>query len=252
RDAMKIIAEVQAKGFEGTAVDPEQIRAAVEAATGQIVKLVERQLTARTAEMERLKAQAKPLLERLQKLIDADVSVSVSVRHNEPFTVTGAAAEPAPVAGAPVGPPAEGLTEPQQAILDTVRMLGARGIRASRDAVARWLGIHPKGGSYGTNLGRLRADGYLDGFALTEKGRAAARQTATGLEAALAALDEEPKRKIVRTLVDAGRPLSRDELAAALGIHPKGGSFGTNLGWLRTMGVITDRGPIAPTEGLRR
>jgi hypothetical protein len=131
-------------------------------------------------------------------------------------------------------------------------MLNDRGIPATRDCVARWLGIHPNGGSYGTNLGRLRSDGYLSGFTLTELGASTARPQATGFEAALAALDEEPKRRILRTLSEAGRPLTRDELAAALGIHPNGGSYGTNLGWLRTMGVITARGPIALTEGVQR
>jgi hypothetical protein len=149
-------------------------------------------------------------------------------------------------------PPAEGLTGPQQAILDTVAMLDVRGIRPERDTVARWLGIHPNGGSYGTNLGYLRAEGYLETFLLTAKGQAAAREQDTGLEAALAALDVEPKRNIIRVLIDAGRPLSREELAEKLGIHPKGGSYGTNLGWLRTMGIITDRGPITTTEGLVR
>lgn len=144
------------------------------------------------------------------------------------------------------------LTGPQQAILDTVLMLNTRGINANRESVARWLGIHPNGGSYGSNLGRLRADGYLDGFRLTDTGSAAAREQETGFDALLAALDEEPKRKILRTLANAGRAMSRDEMAAELGIHPNGGSYGSNLGWLRTMGVITERGPIELTEGATR
>jgi DNA-binding transcriptional ArsR family regulator len=121
--------------------------------------------------------------------------------------------------------PAGDLTGPQQAILDTVLMLEARGVPASRDAVARWLGIHPNGGSFGANLGRLRSDGYLDGFTLTDRGRAAARTQATGFDSALAALDEEPKRRILRTLVELGRPVSRDELAEALGPAPERGQL---------------------------
>jgi len=162
--------------------------------------------------------------------------------------------KPAPASrlSAPSSSPAGGLTGPQQAILDTVLMLNTRGIQASRDTVARWLAIHPNGGSYGTNLGFLRSNGYLEGFHLTELGLATARISITGLEGALAALPDEPKRKIVRTVVEHGQPLTRDELAERLGIHPNGGSYGTNLGWLRTMGIITERGPIAATEGLFR
>jgi len=151
----------------------------------------------------------------------------------------------------PIAPTGD-LTGPQQAILDTVLMLDARGIAANRDTVARWLGIHPNGGSYGANLGRLRGEGYLDGFRLTELGTSTARQQTTGVEAALAALDEEPKRRIIRTLIEVGRPVSRDELAEILGLHPNGGSYGANLGWLRTMGIITPKGLIAPTDGLFR
>ncbi len=148
--------------------------------------------------------------------------------------------------------PADGLTAPQQAILDTVAMLGVRGITPERDTVARWLGIHPNGGSYGANLGHLRANGYLDGFRLTEKGQSAARAQETGLEAALKAVDGEPQRNILRALLDAGKPLAREELAERLGLHPNGGSYGANLGWLRTMRLITERGPITVTEALHR
>jgi hypothetical protein len=77
---------------------------------------------------------------------------------------------------------------------------------------------------------------------ITEKGQQGARAQETGLEAALAALDGEPKRNIIRTLVGAGVPLPREELAEKLGLHPNGGSYGANLGWLRTMGLITERG----------
>lgn len=118
--------------------------------------------------------------------------------------------------------------------------------------VARWQDIHPNGGSYGTNLGYLRSNGYLEGLALTEKGRAAARETPTGYGAALAALPDQPKRAIIEALIQDGKPLTldRNELAERLGLHPNGGSYGTNLGRLRTMGLITERGPIRVTEAL--
>jgi hypothetical protein len=147
---------------------------------------------------------------------------------------------------------AEGITGPQQAILDTIATLNVRGIQANRDSIARWLDLHPNGGSYGTNLGYLRSQGYLEGCTLTDSGQAAARANETGIDAALAALPDEPKRNIIRVLLAASGPLSRDELAAALGLHPNGGSYGTNLGRLRTMGLITERGPIQVTEGAMR
>lgn len=141
------------------------------------------------------------------------------------------------------------LTAPQRRILDTVLMLNTRGIQVERDTVARWMGIHPNGGSYGANLGTLRADGYLEGFRLTEKGQAVVQPQETGIAGLNAALDGEPKRNIIRALLMNRQGLSREELASLLELHPNGGSYGANLGWLRTMGVITERGPIALTEG---
>lgn len=147
-------------------------------------------------------------------------------------------------------PGAGELDAPQQRILDIVGILDARGIEANRESVARWQDLHPNGGRYGANLAFLRAEGYLQGFTPTERGRQAARQQETGVDAALAALPTEPMRAIVRQLLNENRGISREELADLLGLHPNGGRYGANLSRLRTMGLITPRGPIAPTEGL--
>lgn len=145
-----------------------------------------------------------------------------------------------------------GLTNTQRRILDTIATLNVRGIDVNRESVARWLAIHPNGGRYGSDLAALRAAGHLEGFMLTPFGSVVACAQATGADAALRALPEEAMRRTLQTIIDAGAPLSREELAELLGIHPNGGRYGSNLAWLRTMGVITDRGPIAATEGLQR
>lgn len=143
-----------------------------------------------------------------------------------------------------------GLTEPQQKIIDVIAMLGVRGIEANRDSVARWLSVHPNGGSYGANLAFLRSEGYLEGCRLTPKGEQTARPMETGFQASLEPL-EIPQRTIMRKLQEIGR-VTREELADALGVHPNGGSYGGNLSRLRTMGLITARGPIELTEGAAR
>ncbi len=135
----------------------------------------------------------------------------------------------------------------RQKILDVVAMLGIRGIDVNRDSVARWLDLHPTGGRYGTNLGWLRMEGYLNGFYLTDKGAEAARAMATGFDGALVPLDDT-QRAIMAVLRNRER-FTRESLAAFLGLHPTGGRFGTNLGRLRTMGLIPERGEIYLTEG---
>ncbi len=149
------------------------------------------------------------------------------------------------------GNPSDKLDGAQQKILDVVAMLGVRGIDANRESVARWLDIHPNGGRYGSNLAFLRAEGYLDGFTLTEKGAAAARAMATGIASAAEPLDGS-QREILALLEESGTRFTRETLAEALGIHPNGGRYGSNLARLRTMGLIPDRGDIYLTEGARR
>lgn len=138
----------------------------------------------------------------------------------------------------------------QQKILDVVAMLNARGLTPNRDMIARWLNLHPNGGSYGTNLGWLRAEGFLEGCELTEKGRAQAGAVNTGLDNARKVLDARLNKII--DLLEGGAEYDRDSLAHDLNLHPNGGSYGTNLGRLRTMGLIPERGTIKLTEAAFR
>jgi hypothetical protein len=146
------------------------------------------------------------------------------------------------------------LTEPRQKIIDVIAELDRRGIEPDRTSVARWLALHPKGGSYGENLGWLRREGYLDGWRLN--GRAAPRPIADeGARGVLACLPDAPKQNALEAIIEwmevEGRPATREEIAEKLGLHPKGGSYGENLGWLRAMKVVSKKG-LAPTEGLYR
>jgi hypothetical protein len=136
-------------------------------------------------------------------------------------------------------------------ILDTIAMLNTRGIDVTREAVARWMGIHPAGGRYIKSLAMLRSQGLLDGWALTAEGFAMASPGKTGLETAIAAVKEGSGKRILETIASVDGPLSREELAERLGIHPAGGRFIKNLAWLRDMGLIPERGPIGLTKGAR-
>lgn len=158
---------------------------------------------------------------------------------------------------AAAAPPADGLDGAQQKILDTVLMLRLRGIPAERVSVARWMGIHPKGGRYGSNVGFLRANGYLEekGWELSAGGEKAARLTVKlGRAGAREALEDDAQRSIFDTIDNAGKGarFTRETLAEALGIHPKGGRYGSNLGHMRAMGLIPAKGDIYLTEATYR
>ena len=160
------------------------------------------------------------------------------------------AARPAPARRE--GPASAGLEGAQQAILDVIAMLGVRGITPTRETVARWLAIHPNGGRYGSNLAFLRANDYLEGCELTAKGHAAARALETGLEAAKRPLDGSQAQIVDVLALHDGKRFTRETLAKALGLHPNGGRYGSNLARLRTMGLIPERGDIYLTDGARR
>lgn len=135
-----------------------------------------------------------------------------------------------------------------QRILDTIAMLNQRGLPVTREAVARWMGIHPNGGRFNRSLAALRAEGKLEGFTL----KGDVHTLATGPEALLAALTEPSHRRVMEEILAAKESLSREDLAARLGIHPNGGRYNRTLAWLRQMGVIPERGEIRAVEGVYR
>jgi hypothetical protein len=141
------------------------------------------------------------------------------------------------------------LTGTQRRILDVTHELVRRGLQPNREMIARWLGIHPNGGRYLRDLARLRADGLLEGCLPTAGSDGLARSLQPGLSGVLEGIDGT-KQKILDALIAADAPISREQLASALGIHPNGGRFLADLAWLRTMGVITERSPIATTSAL--
>jgi hypothetical protein len=96
-EAMKVIAEIHAKGFEAAGIDPSLVQKAVQGAADQIVRLAEQSVKARQVELDKLKRELGQIKYRLEKLLegtDEPVSVRVDVKHNEPFTVTPPTARP--------------------------------------------------------------------------------------------------------------------------------------------------------------
>ncbi|HEX8325702.1 MAG TPA: DUF87 domain-containing protein [Tepidisphaeraceae bacterium] len=254
--AMKVIAQIEAKGFEGTNIDPEVIRKAVEAATDQIVKLVQKQLDTRSAEFERLKADARKSLAALQHLLGEDVVVSTTVRHNEPFTVASPAPARARQAASAVAVPAgdrpDWFRPAHQRLLDAAARLAAMGMTpADRSLVAAVAGVSPKSSSFGNDVSRLSAGGYITYprpglVVLTEAGQALAAApaeppTLADLQQAwknCPALRPAHVRLLEAVIARYPEPMTRAELAAAAGVSAQSSSFGNDVSRLSTMGLI--------------
>lgn len=148
------------------------------------------------------------------------------------------------------------LSGPHQRILDALAWLDTVGIaQPSKVAVAFIAGYRPGGGAFQNPLGKLRGLGLIDYGAgtvyLTDAGRGHAQfpDTPPSVEAlhrlVLDRLDG-PERRILEPLL-ACYPvgLSKEQLAEASGYSQGGGAFQNPLGRLRSLQLVSKRGPIA-------
>lgn len=91
RDAMKFIIEINARDFfakSGEPMDEAKIEAAIKSAVDQAVKQIDSKVDADRRSFEEFKRASGKLLQRMERLLNEDeVAVSVTVKHNEPFTV---------------------------------------------------------------------------------------------------------------------------------------------------------------------
>lgn len=117
----------------------------------------------------------------------------------------------------------------------------------TRAAVAMMAGYAKSGGTFGTYLSRLRTNGYIDGttdLVITDAGEKALgsfEPLPTGKDLRLYWERElgSYAQKLLGELADVHpRALHRDALAARTGYEPKGGTYGTYLSRLRTLGLI--------------
>lgn len=147
-------------------------------------------------------------------------------------------------------PPTEGVTAPQQRILDALAAFETLGLRSvARHNVAVWADQSPTSGGYTNNLGRLRSLGLIDyptagEVALTDVGQSMARAivsitTIEELHEAWYARLPKPQARILRVLVGQyPGAMGRAELAEAASQSPTSGGYTNNLGALRSLGLI--------------
>lgn len=166
--------------------------------------------------------------------------------------VARAPAAPA-AAPAPAGPVADGVTAPQQKILDAVAQMNAFGVASpNKLVVAVRAGVSPKSSGYANNLGALRSKGLIEYpaggcVALTGAGSEIANHpakapTLADLHAGWLAMVTRPQAAILAPLIEHyPSAVPRDDLAALAGVSASSSGYANNLGFLRTLGVITYR-----------
>lgn len=179
--AMKLIAEITAKGFDGTAIKPDEVRAALDKAAEQLLKLADQSVRQRNAEFNALKSRAQSLLEHIEKLIEGeDITVKLGVTRNEPFTVQQRP-EPRTPRVQPMHSSLEAngdLSRPQLKLLEALGEAEAIGRKEiSRSWLAFIAGVSPLSSGFEKNVSTLSAKGMLrypssGRVALTDHGRA--------------------------------------------------------------------------------
>ena len=144
------------------------------------------------------------------------------------------------------------LSSAQQSILNAAAFLESVGIEApSAVQLAVFAGQSATGGYWRANIGRCRTLGLIEGTRLTAEGRARAQPaeitTPEELHAHIGTnLLNGPQRKILDVLIAAyPEALSAEEVGIRAELKPNGGYWRANVGRLRSLGLITKKGPMA-------
>jgi hypothetical protein len=180
-----------------------------------------------------------------------------------PTTTRPLPIERAPVPARAPSLPVEGVSNPQQRILDALAEFADLGLTSvSKSNIAVFADQSPRSSGYTNNLGTLRtALGLISypqpGFvALTDAGKEAARSSQSirsidDLHQAWYAKLPRPKVSILMCLVECyPESIGKGELAERAGQSPTSSGYTNNLGSLRSLGLIDYPAPgyVAATD----
>jgi hypothetical protein len=261
REAVKMIAKFESQTFDAVSVDREQVEAIVKNAVERIVGLANSATTHQRKQFESLKREAKPALEKLQRLLD----------QKDPQAV--------PIATAPVKPQSVNKVSrpPKEPSISISSDGDSSSLRRGAKQIAGILAAYypnaikrrvlaalcgrPDGGGFGNDLSDLRGAGLLEDVGrgelkATEKCShdfIGSVQPPTNTEEVLSLWQSRLSNgafTILKFLADhGGEPIHRTELAERVG-RPDGGGFGNNLSELRIAGLLDDpdKGVVAANK----
>jgi hypothetical protein len=256
-DAMKITAKINAIGFEGADVKPEEISAAIEKAAAEVGKIAGQKIAMKRRELESLKAEVNRLLAKLNaRLSDENIKIAVDLVKQEPVTVHQQPSRPLPPARVReprVVATGNGEIKLGRTHQEIAGILAGYYPDAIKRSVLAVMCGKVDGGTFGNRLSELRVSGLLEdpGPGLVKATEQCSRdyagvfQAPTNTSEVLAVWYPRlnaANREILDYLVGLrGEPIHRGELAAALN-KADGGTFGNRLSELRVAGLIVDPG----------
>lgn len=263
--AMKFIIEINAANFfkaGSAAVDQPALEKVIGEAVAKAVKAMEPQLSKQEKEIEKLRESSEKLVARLKAVLQQDVTISLDVTHNEPFTIKAASAAPRSIAAVPkaVTNGSGALDRPLQKIIDAIRYWNEFGLsEPTHSQVAFIAGYVPGSGTWSRYLSALRSMGLIEpkgALKLTEAGLNAANDPdsqpdAEALRESVIGKLDAPLVKILRPLLECyPAPMSHDDLAAAANYVPGSGTWARYLSALRSLDLIEKRGELKAQDWL--
>lgn len=206
----------------------------------------------------------KKMREEVAKIEEITINTPPPIRMLKPREIHNIQSLPAPKRPAPTAANTEGLTAPQQKILDALALLTRLGVKNIRkNQVAVFSEASPTSSSYGNNLGRLRTLGYIDypvpgTVTLTDAGEKAARwpDSHKGVDDFHEAWRQQltdPQCKILDVVLRIyPRAIAKEELAIEAGASPTSSSYGNNLGAMRSLGILDypQKGMVVATHAM--
>lgn len=252
QEAMKVIAKLSSFEVAPATIDRQQIEAAVKSAVDRILGLSTQASAQQQKRFEQLRREAKPILDKLQRLLDEKPVTSST---EKPFA--SAMPRPAVSTPAPAPIPRERTNGGESPLGPTNRRMAA--ILAAyypssleKNLLASMCGKTP-GGGWNGRLSENRAAGLLEDLpgglvrATQECVRLYAGQWTppSTTEEAIAVWNfklSDKHRAMLSRLIEAhGEPVSKQDLATAAGAV-LGGGFNGRISELRSTGLMLDAG----------
>lgn len=250
-EAMKVLAKINAIGFDEAAIQPEEIRAALEKGIAEVARAAGQKIETRKREFMSLKAEADRLISKLQAAL-ADtarpITVAVDIVQNEAVTVRPT--RPREHISSAVASDS-GLSRPQLLLLQSLREMEAIGRTVvSRSWLAFVAGVSSKSSGFEKNISTLSSHQMIrypkpGTVSLTDEGRSLTRDvdvpiTSRDLLNRVSQIISGPQAKLLEVLYEKHPgSLSRAELAQEANVSENSSGFEKNVSTLSSRELIT-------------
>jgi hypothetical protein len=249
KEATNFMAKIASFDLQAAAVDRQQVEALVKSVVDRVLGLSAQASAAQQKKFEHMRREAKPILDKLQRLLDEKPqSSAVLPSPQAPPATSPRAAAPRPAIASNGGDRSLGSTNRRMAAI-----LAAYYPQSIDKALLASMCGKSVGGGWNGRISETRAAGLLEDVAggmlrATDEcvrlygGQWSAPTTTQEAIAVWNHKLSDRHRAMLNRLIEAdGEPVSKEDLAAAAGMS-LGGGFNGRLSELRSTGLMIDAG----------